>query len=1609
MHPGENTGHNFWERIHSRTHAIFGDASRADDSLHKIWIVPHTAVVYEHDRTAYVIESSLKVMLEEDYLARKAGVPGADDPGDNSTVTTEAMRTILLPEIEHEVNTGAHFAPLRQIYNAVILASWYKDNLRDSLLGQIYVDQGKIRGIDTVDPAEKEKIYEQYLETIRGGVVNIIREDYDPVTRDLTHRKYFTGGSSLEVESIRRDVDDASLSNEDKIYLDRAMLGSEEDEHQIQVALVENIIPADISLRIDLHPNTRFPNPKKLGLTDNQLPRPPIKIINNRIVPYWLLLNGLVNFILKDSETSQKPITLDAATESRLVIEFYQRYGIKDATYGGQLKLESLFEHLDEMGFVERRGEKIYAVTGTREDMLTWSRNDRLVTADLDSLFTGQDTFDPDSFDPFARNYEHAAQKNSLSLVKPYQPFLRGVLGLSPGRRQAIADYLKSRYFTGDQAPYTGGVLIDSLMLILHRIDDLPRWAKAALPDLSREGQRIYLSAPEVTLLAGGLGRVMQYLARALKEMDLDVVIKEPYYAKRLSYNKDPRRVEENDLDYEKLYIPLDIPDAPEFTFEITVEGRRIEVDVFQAMNDENIPVYLYRDRQKFYTRALYKHGDGVSYPTPQGLIEFISKASRKLGILLETKRKEDLEQQGREWIPAIDASNDGQSLLANMWQLFDPEYQGEVALEMPLAATNHTVLNTFKLDYEQIKNMVPAGFRWIMKMRDPYGNEVYDATAGGIISTQLTKGFTNSVSETHADNMRRVITENYGKQFGLTNGDLVSLTNRHFNRKFINLYGSAEQKNRVLELEEKLKTSGSFQKAAARRAIDEYINSQFWAFVDSPGRSKEELKNVLSVIKKELKMDYLNRHVRGSFEFQEEEFQVSLEKIQNFITRVSGLSGLSAPRFTSVSDALTWLNNDPAPFRLLRENRLDFTDLDQRARDLINDTLSVYQVKSFSLLNEEQLSGLAKTVNGYYIKRQILRLLLPEATPRGLGKSRLQDLNIRVPDGMTEENFWQILASKPWVGYSGRWVREKDGRRRAFTDENLRRLVEEYDIVPIILANPQYYEGTDLPGQSLYSAIETLNLARDINASPHESKFIFSMDFDLEEQLVFLNSIEAIIMDSETLRLREYLLPTGASESTEIHSLGLNIGPSENHGFIQGIGNMLDWLEFRGTNPVPADSSPEAYAEIYARIAEAHSKGSLYDHVLDSLTMFRSLDVLLTAYAYARSWDKTIPRHKEWLRDLTRGTRLPLEEVMRQYYENLARPEREVSISAVAASQDTDYGIQQYETETTATGDIVLHVSPRINKDRPVLLELIVDTNGIDPDKIHARVDNLSTNHTYELPGETTQNGQITFYLALDKLTGSSMSYLFRVSGGMWNNTKKIIINTALGPREKRAIMESSNGKFDVRFKGAEGDQKMIRPSGGVVSARVSLPFAPEHLIPQVKLGVWTNTLDGNWRFLYPDEYKITRSVSSEGTLIWDVSFSSQLSGEVTFALLDDTDKSTPHSVISWARPAGDNMVIMVDKTDPAEKPVVLSNPSDKAVLTVNNLGGIDLTRSALNLQIKRDGRGLPLPASAQPLGTMKIEGFLPVIIHIRPIPGLPWLLGIAEPEEQRYYANHG
>ncbi|MCK5342024.1 MAG: hypothetical protein KAR20_01400 [Candidatus Heimdallarchaeota archaeon] len=207
LYPEDQLGSDFWNRVYKRAYEEYGTTEVPMNTFNKVWIVPEKAVIYENGLNIFVVESRLKVMLEEDYLALEAnagsikhglGNVSASDLTEISEVSSKVIKEIIIPEIEREVNEGKTFANLRQISNSVILATWYKQNIQQGILNRIYVNRNKTGGIDTEDKEINQKIYNQYVEAFEKGVYNFIKEDYDLATQEIIPRKYFSGGVNLD-------------------------------------------------------------------------------------------------------------------------------------------------------------------------------------------------------------------------------------------------------------------------------------------------------------------------------------------------------------------------------------------------------------------------------------------------------------------------------------------------------------------------------------------------------------------------------------------------------------------------------------------------------------------------------------------------------------------------------------------------------------------------------------------------------------------------------------------------------------------------------------------------------------------------------------------------------------------------------------------------------------------------------------------------------------------------------------------------------------------------------------------------------------------------------------------------------------------------------------------------------------------------------------------------------------------------------------------------------------------------------------------------------------------------------------------------------------------
>ncbi|MEW5895513.1 MAG: class I SAM-dependent methyltransferase [Candidatus Omnitrophota bacterium] len=278
MYPEKELGKTFWNKVYALAKEKFGVTDIPVDTFNKVWIVADKAKVLERGNLAYIVGAHLRVMLEEDYVAAQyrveRGGGEVPDPG-NPAVAANAgavpeppdlrmqqiIREIIIPEIEKEVNQGQNFAPLRQMFYSMILATWYKVALKDALLNQVYSNKAKTSGVLSDDPDVKNKIYEQYLESFRKGAYNYIKEEYDASRQEVVPRKYFSGGLDIgiskvldtamtatdkEIADIKDDkiagvtVNVASIGNGNPVYVSEQIITNKSNFNNLLVAKDSN-------------------------------------------------------------------------------------------------------------------------------------------------------------------------------------------------------------------------------------------------------------------------------------------------------------------------------------------------------------------------------------------------------------------------------------------------------------------------------------------------------------------------------------------------------------------------------------------------------------------------------------------------------------------------------------------------------------------------------------------------------------------------------------------------------------------------------------------------------------------------------------------------------------------------------------------------------------------------------------------------------------------------------------------------------------------------------------------------------------------------------------------------------------------------------------------------------------------------------------------------------------------------------------------------------------------------------------------------------------------------------------------------------------------------
>ena len=232
LHPSTSIGKQYWAEFHSRVPSNSGSVS----CFQKVWMQPEKATVYEkpagkeeaelkgalktpkEHSAAYVVEAKIKIYCEEDAIAAEAEGATGILSMESRRAHADLFRELVVPKISQEVNEGRNFSKMRQIYNSMILATWFKRTHGDSknfpsfiesrdssLIFTTNGDHSFITGESRMYPDSSIQIatsnegvdlnelyYQEYVKLFREGLRQTV-QTVDVSTGQITRKTYLSG------------------------------------------------------------------------------------------------------------------------------------------------------------------------------------------------------------------------------------------------------------------------------------------------------------------------------------------------------------------------------------------------------------------------------------------------------------------------------------------------------------------------------------------------------------------------------------------------------------------------------------------------------------------------------------------------------------------------------------------------------------------------------------------------------------------------------------------------------------------------------------------------------------------------------------------------------------------------------------------------------------------------------------------------------------------------------------------------------------------------------------------------------------------------------------------------------------------------------------------------------------------------------------------------------------------------------------------------------------------------------------------------------------------------------------------------------------------------
>jgi hypothetical protein len=189
-------GAQYWNLLYARAQEL---GTNEIPVINRVWIEPDAVEVCERGNRLVILKSRFRVSLE-----KISSEPDGDsqNPAQKQlqTYATHLVKKLIVPVLTEKINEGASYVYLRQVYQSLILARWYRNKFgfkRDAHFQearyQVFKDSGRDFSF------QPQYVYRRYLDSFKKNTLSFQAENSGvPV---MAVMQYFLGG--IDIREIR--------------------------------------------------------------------------------------------------------------------------------------------------------------------------------------------------------------------------------------------------------------------------------------------------------------------------------------------------------------------------------------------------------------------------------------------------------------------------------------------------------------------------------------------------------------------------------------------------------------------------------------------------------------------------------------------------------------------------------------------------------------------------------------------------------------------------------------------------------------------------------------------------------------------------------------------------------------------------------------------------------------------------------------------------------------------------------------------------------------------------------------------------------------------------------------------------------------------------------------------------------------------------------------------------------------------------------------------------------------------------------------------------------------------------------------------------------------